>query len=73
MEWISVKDQKPQFGRQHRYLFINGKKEITYGCAYAPKDGWIVDNETIVWIHDMDIDTNEVATYWMSLPSPPSV
>jgi hypothetical protein len=75
MEWISVKDKKPLFGIQHRYLFVNGKKEITYGYAYADEESgsgkWDTGNEGSIWINDMDRETNEVATHWMHLPEKP--
>lgn len=65
MEWISVKDEKPKIGQQFRYLFMNGKNEITYGYAFD------IEDEERVWINDMDRETNEIATHWMSLPLPP--
>lgn len=70
-EWISVKDRLPEFGMKYRYLFMNGKKEVTYGYAYDPKDGWDTRNDNSIWINDMDRETNEVATHWMPLPRPP--
>lgn len=66
MEWISVKDRLPEFGTQHRYLFINGKSEVTFGYA--------VEKENIgrIWIVDIDRETNEIATHWMNLPEKPN-
>lgn len=75
MEWISVKDQKPKLGIRQRYLFVNGKGEVTYGYAYNDDEGgsgkWDTGNEDSLWINDMDRETNEVATHWMPLPKPP--
>ena len=68
MEWINVKDKKPNLGINHKYLFFNGKKEVTYGYAYE----WNIENENYVWINDMDRETNEIATHYMELPHPPT-
>jgi hypothetical protein len=69
--WISVEDRLPEFGISTRYLFLNGKKEITLGYAYPIQEGWDTGNPGSIWINDMDRQTNEVATHWMPLPSPP--
>lgn len=66
-KWISVEDEKPKIGLEHRYLFLNGKGEVTYGYAFD------IEDERIVWINDMDRETNEIATHWMPLPKPPGV
>jgi len=66
MKWISVKDQKPDTLHQTRYLFVNGKKEVTYGYVFD------IEDEERVWINDMDRETNEIATHWMPLPTPPT-
>lgn len=71
MEWVSVKETLPEFGIKHRYLFINGKTEVTYGYAYDPKEGWDTGYVDTICIADMDRVTNEVATHWMPLPEPP--
>ena len=71
MKWISVKDQIPNFGVQFRYLFVNGKGEVTFGYAYDPREGWDTGSDSSVWINDHDLQTNEVATHWMHLPKPP--
>lgn len=75
MKWISIKDEKPKLGIAHRYLFVNGKGEVTYGYAYSNDEGgsgkWDTGNEESIWINDMDRETNEVATHWMPLPLPP--
>jgi|HubBroStandDraft_2_1064218.scaffolds.fasta_scaffold190612_2 hypothetical protein len=75
MEWISVKDRKPKLGIQNRYLFVNGKGEVTFGYAYSDEDAgtgkWLTDNENSIWINDMDRETNETATHWMELPKAP--
>ena len=75
MKWISVKDRKPELGIRHRYLFINGKGEVTYGYAYSDEEtgsgSWDTGNDGLIWINDMDRETNEVATHWMPLPLPP--
>lgn len=68
MKWISVKDEKPKLGIKYRYLFVNGKKEVTYGYAYD----WEPESDRYVWINDMDRETNEIATHYMSLPEPPN-
>lgn len=70
MEWISVKDRLPQLGIQYRYLFTNGKGEVTFGYAYDPKEGCDTGNSHSIWINDHDRCTNEVATHWMPLPEP---
>lgn len=67
MEWISVKFEKPKVGIEHRYLFVNGKKEVTYGYAYD----WEPESDRYVWINDMDRETNEIATHWMPKPEAP--
>ena len=54
-------------GIKYRYLFFNGKKDITYGYAYD----WEPESNRYVWINDMDNETNEIATHWMPLPQPP--
>ena len=71
MEWIRIKDRSPEFGIQYRYLFINGKNEVTYGYAYNPADGWDTGNHHSIWINDLDRQTIEVATSWMPLPELP--
>jgi hypothetical protein len=71
-KWISVKDEYPKFGVKYRYLFINGKRDITYGYAYPIDEGWDTGNPNNIWINDMDNQTNEVAIYWMQLPEPPN-
>lgn len=71
MEWISIKDIKPPSGIKNKALFVNGKKEVTYGYAYPLEEGWDTGNESSVWINDFDRETNEVATHWMPLPEPP--
>lgn len=76
MEWIKVKDKKPQLGIRHRYLFVNGKGEVTYGYAYRDDEegsgSWETGNDTSIWINDMDRETNEIATHWMQLPEAPN-
>lgn len=67
MQWISVEDRLPKLGIQYRYIFLNGKKEVTFGYAYD----WEQESDVYVWINDMDRETNEIATYWMELPVPP--
>ena len=67
MEWISITSEKPKFGIKHRYLFVNGKGDVTFGYAYD----WDLESDRYVWINDMDNETNEIATYWMPLPKPP--
>jgi len=74
-EWVSVCDEKPLLGVKHRFLFLNGKKEVTYGYAYCDfeEEGlgvWDTGNSGSIWINDMDRGTNEVATHWMELPKP---
>jgi len=75
MEWISVKNRRPLFGIQHRYLFLNGKKEVTLGYAYADDENglgvWDTGSEASIWINDFDRQTNEIVTHWMPLPAPP--
>lgn len=70
-EWIKITNGIPLFGPTNCCLFFTGKKEVTYGYAYDPKEGFSTEGDTIVWIHDMGRDTNEVATHWMSLPGAP--
>ena len=65
-DWISVKDQRPELGVKYRYLFINGKKEVTYGYAWD----WEKESDEYVWINDMDRQTNEIASDWQPLPKP---
>ncbi len=72
MEWINVKEGMPLFGIAHRYLFVNGKGEVTFGYAYDPAEGWDTGHDHSIWISDMDRVTNEVATHWMPLPEPPN-
>ncbi len=67
-KWIKCSDKLPKLGIAYRYLFINGKKEVTFGYAYDPK--WD-DSKDCVWINDMDRESNEIATHWMQLPEPP--
>ena len=67
MEWISIKDKLPKLGIKYRYLFFNGKKDVTFGYAYD----WPPEDEWRIWINDMDNETNEIATHWMPLPKPP--
>lgn len=64
-EWISVKDKKPDLYHETRYLFVNGKREVTYGYAFD------IEDDERVWINDMNRETNEIATHWMPLPRPP--
>lgn len=71
-EWINVKDKYPKFGIKYRYLFVNGKNEVTFGYAYPIEEGWDTGNEGSIWICDIDRVTNEVARYWMELPNPPN-
>lgn len=75
MEWIKVKDQKPKLGIKYRYLFLNGKGEVTYGYAYSDNEcgsgKWDTGNDYSIWINDIDRETNEVATHWMNLPNYP--
>jgi Protein of unknown function (DUF551) len=67
MPWTKVSDKMPELGIAHRYLFVNGKGEVTFGYGYD----W--DNDgTYVWIHDIDRDTNETATHWMYIPEWPN-
>lgn len=68
MTWISVKDKKPKLGIRYRYLFVNGKKDVTFGYAYD----WDLENDEYLWINDMDNETNEIARYWMTLPELPN-
>lgn len=72
MEWIKVKDRLPKCGIGYRYLFVNGKGEVTFGYAYDPAEGWDTGNDASIWIADHDRVTNEVATHWMPLPEAPS-
>lgn len=67
-QWIPVSDKRLKFGEKNRYLFVNGKKEVTYGYAYD----WERESVEYVWINDMDRETNEVATLFMELPKPPA-
>lgn len=67
MEWIKCEDQKPELGIRHRYLFVNGKGDITFGYAYE----WDQEINGSIWINDHDNQTNEIATHWMPLPKPP--
>ncbi len=69
--WIKVSDRLPPFGINTRLLFVNGKNEVTYGYAYPIEDGWDTGSKDTIWINDMDRETNEVATYWMTLPALP--
>jgi len=71
MEWIKCSDKLPEFGISTRYLFLNGKKEVTLGYAYPISEGWDTGNSNSIWINDMDRQTNEVATHWMDLPQVP--
>lgn len=71
-EWISVSDKLPEFGISTRYLFLNGKKEVTFGYAYPIDEGWDTGRKGSIWINDMDRQTNEVATHWMPLPVLPN-
>lgn len=64
-DWTSIKDKLPSIGNNHKYLFFNGKKEVTYGYAFG------IEDERRIWINDMGRETNEVATHWMELPKPP--
>jgi len=73
MEWISVKDKKPLFGIKYRYIFLNGKGEVTMGYAYDPEEGWDTGAEKTIWISDLDRQTNEIASHWMPLPLPPEI
>ena len=66
-EWINIEDEKPKLGINYRYLFLNGKNEVTYGYAYD----WEPESNRYVWINDMDRETNEIATHWMPLPEAP--
>jgi hypothetical protein len=68
MKWIKVEDRFPELGIQHRYLFINGKGEVTFGYAHD----WEKESDRYVWINDIDRQSNEVATYWMPLPEKPN-
>lgn len=67
-KWINVKDKAPPAGLENKLLFINGKKEVTYGYAYD----WDKESEDYIWINDMDRETNEIATHWMKLPEKPN-
>ncbi len=71
MDWVNVEDKLPKFGVKYRYLFVNGKKEVTLGWAYDPLEGWDSGHKHLIWISDCDRQTNEVATHWMPLPNPP--
>jgi hypothetical protein len=62
-EWISVKDKTPKI--KEDLIFLNGKNEVTVGECFA------IEDKNMVWIHDYSRGTNEIATYWMPLPSPP--
>ena len=70
IEWIGVKDKPPEANK--KLLFVNGKKEITFGYAYKREDGWDTGYDHLVWINDFISETNEVATHWMPLPNPPN-
>jgi hypothetical protein len=67
MKWIKCEDQTPKLGIKYRYLFINGKGDVTYGYAYD----WEKESDRYVCINDMDRETNEIATHWMPLPEKP--
>lgn len=54
-------------------LFINGKREVTYGYAYPIEEGWDTGSDGSIWINDFDRQTNEVATHWMPLPDSPKI
>lgn len=71
MEWIPIKNKLPPFGPRNVLVFFNGKKEVTCGYAYDPKDGWDTGNDDSIWINDALSETNEIATHWMSLPEKP--
>ena len=44
------------------------KREVTYGYAYDPEDGWGIEKNGSIWINDIERETNEIATHWMALP-----
>lgn len=48
---------------------------VTFVYAYGDDESgigtWETGREESIWINDMDRETNEVATHWMPLPSPP--
>ncbi len=67
--WIDVKQEPPK--SNERLLFFNGKKEVTFGYAYPPEEGWNTGIEGLIWINDFERETNEVASHWMPLPLPP--
>lgn len=72
MDWISVEDELPPFGPASKVIFFNGKKEVTFGYAYLPNEGWDTGSKKSIWINDMDRETNEIATHWMPIPPPPN-
>jgi hypothetical protein len=70
-DWISVKEQHPPYGSRHRFLFFTGKKQVTFGWAWNPEEGWVTYSPESIWIADCDGLTTEVATHWMPLPNAP--
>ena len=72
-QWISVKDKSPPKGVSHRFLFVNGKGEVTlgYACEDNGEGEWDTGSPHLIWINDVDRGTYEVATHWMELPQPP--
>ena len=64
-EWINCKKEHPKIGIRHKYLFVNGKREVTYGYCFD------IDDAGFVWICDEDRQTNEIASHFMNLPEPP--
>jgi hypothetical protein len=64
MNWISVKDRLPDFGKE--YIFFTGKQEVTVGSVFAHEEAG-----GYAWISDSLSEKIEIARYWMELPKPP--
>jgi len=68
-EWISILEKLPK--ANNRYLFLNGKREVTFGYMYPLEEGWDTGIEGRVWINDFESGTNEIASHYMELPEAP--
>ncbi len=70
MDWISVKDQLPEYKQQ--VLFVNGKNEVSLGERFPYEEGTdIWASETGIYFNDSILNEWAVCKFWMPLPQPP--